>query len=89
MTPRRKPARVREPVQVYLDRNDRDLLEELARRTGLPRAELIRRGLRTLAAETLVERRPGWSLELLDGSIADAPKDLSARHDDYLYGDEA
>ena len=79
--------RVREPVQVYLDRHDRDLLEQLVESTGLPRTELIRRGLRALAAEKLVLQPPGRSMESLIGAFGDAPDvpaDLSERHDSYL-----
>jgi Ribbon-helix-helix protein, copG family len=89
MMDRSSPRRVREPVQVYLDRPDRQLLEELARRTGLPRAELLRRGLRRFAQAELAERRPGWSLDVLIGAMGDDPRlpaDLSVRHDEYLYG---
>jgi hypothetical protein len=86
MARKRKPDRVREPVQVYLDQQDRALLESLARETGLSRAELIRRGLRRLAGDELTQRRPGWSLDILIGTIPEGPKDLAARHDDYLYG---
>jgi hypothetical protein len=80
---------VREPVQVYLDAPDRELLENLARRTGLPRTEVLRRGLRRLAQSELAERKPGWSLDVLIGALDDAPglpADLSTRHDEYLYG---
>jgi hypothetical protein len=63
---------------------DHALLEDLVRQTGLTRAELIRRGLRSLAGEILAERRPGWSLDLLIGAIPDGPADLARRHDDYL-----
>lgn len=87
MAKKKKPGQVREPVQAYLDRKDRTLLEDLASRTGLPHAELIRRGLRRLAGDVLVERKPGWSLDILRGAIPDGPADLSARPDDYLYGD--
>ena len=83
---RRKPKHaraVREPLQVYLDRDDRALLDRLAQETGLSRAEILRRGLRSYA----VERRPIRSpmLEFLD-SIAgpDWPPDIGERHDDYL-----
>ncbi len=89
MSNRARRDRVREPVQVYLDGADRDLLEDLARRTGLPRAELLRRGLRRLAQTELVEREPGWSLDVLIGAMGDDPRlpaDLSVRHDEYLYG---
>ena len=84
---RRDPDRVREPVQVYLDRQDRDLLEKLVESTGLPRTELIRRGLRALAADTLIAHPPGRSMESLIGAFGDAPDDpadLSERHDFYL-----
>lgn len=76
--------RVREPVQAYLDEADRALLEEVARRTGLSRAEIMRRGLRAFAQQALTERKPGWSLEHLIGAIPDGPADLSERHDEYL-----
>ena len=80
---------VREPVQVYLDRPDLDLLDDLVRTTGLAKAELLRRGIRRLSAEVLGERSPGWSLDRLVGSLDDTPAapDLSSRHDEYLYGE--
>jgi len=87
MTPR-APKRVREQLQVYLDAPDKALLEELAKATGLPRTELFRRGLRSLAQQALGERAPGWSLDRLVGALgdgADLPADLAARHDEYLY----
>jgi hypothetical protein len=80
-------ARVREPVQVYLDPQDRELLEQLVESTGLPRTELLRRGLRALAAEKLISRPPGRSMESLIGTFGDAPDlpaDLAERHDAYL-----
>ncbi|HET7039059.1 MAG TPA: CopG family transcriptional regulator [Gemmatimonadales bacterium] len=83
---RRRAGRVREPVQVYLDQRDLATLNAMARSTGLSKAELLRRGLRKLAGEELGERAPGWSLDVLIGSIPQAPPDLSARVDDYLYG---
>jgi hypothetical protein len=84
---RQDPDRVREPVQVYLDRQDRALLEQLVESTGLPRTELIRRGLRALAADKLVAQAPGRSMEELIGAFGDAPDvptDLSERHDAHL-----
>ena len=84
----RPPRRVREPVQAYLDEADRALLEDVARRTGLPRAEILRRGLRLFAQQALAERAPGWSFEQLIGALGDDPSlpaDLSERHDEYLY----
>lgn len=81
---RRSPSRVREPVQAYLDETDRALLEEVARHTGLARAEILRRGLRAFARDVLAERKPGWSLDFLIGSLPDGPSDLAERHDEYL-----
>ena len=91
MTEGPRGRRVREPVQVYLDEVDRSLLEELAGRTGLPRAELLRRGLRRMADDVLTERAPGWSFDRVVGVLGDdpaLPSDLAARHDEYLYGGE-
>jgi hypothetical protein len=83
-----RPAReVREPVQVYLDQKDRELLEQVAKTKGWSRAEVLRRGLRSLAAEALTERPPGWSLDYLIGCLGDDPSiptDLAERHDYYL-----
>lgn len=85
--PARGPGRVREPVQVYLDQKDRELLEQVAKTKSWSRAEVLRRGLRRLAAEALADRTPGWSLESLIGCFGDDPSiptDLSERHDYYL-----
>ena len=88
MPKRRSPRRVREPVQAYLDEADRALLEQVAQRTGLSRAEVLRRGLRAFAQQALTERKPGWSFEYLIGAFGDDPSlptDLSERHDDYIH----
>ncbi len=89
MSPPRRPKHVREPVQVYLDRTDQELLHQVAHRSGLPKAEVLRRGLRVLAEQVMTERAPGWSLDRLIGVLGDDPSlpaDLAARHDHYLYG---
>ncbi len=86
----KSPNRVREPVQVYLDQDDRDLLLAAAKRSALPQTEILRRGLRRVAAELLVEHEPGSSLNQLIGSLGsadDIPTDLAARHEAYLYPD--
>ena len=86
----KSPRRVREPVQVYLDPADRALLQEIAARTALPQTEILRRGLRRLAAE-LTDNPPGASLDRLIGSLGqaeDLPADLAVRHDEYLYPPE-
>jgi len=90
--PRSGKKAVREPVQVYLDERDSTLLEELTARSSLSKAELLRLGLRRLSAEMLTEGQPGNSLTALIGALdasGDAPRDLAARHDEYLYGSES
>lgn len=64
----------------------------MARRTGLPRAEVLRRGLRIFAERAAGDRAPGWSLDRLIGALGGdpaLPPDLAARHDHYLYGASA
>lgn len=90
MAKRRKAAtdRVKEPVQLYLDRRDKSLLEDLAQRTGLSQAEVLRRGLRRVAGDLRADAQAGGSVEILIGAlegVPGVPADLSARHDDYLY----
>ncbi len=87
--PRRpnKTAAVREPVQVYLTRQDRALLDRVAQKAGLSRAEVLRRGLRRIGAEVLAEESP--VLALLDDMAAEdwpatMPGDVAERHDRYL-----
>jgi hypothetical protein len=86
--PSKKKA-VREPVQVYLDERDSRLLEELTERLELSKAEALRVGLRRLAVQVVAENQPGHALSALVGSLdasPDVPRDLAAKHDDYLYG---
>ena len=86
MTKRQPPKVVREPVQVYLDEPDRSTLERAALASGLPRAEVLRRGLRRFAAELLADESP--ALAFLDSAAgvtpSDAPPDVAIRHDEYL-----
>ena len=87
-SPPSKGARVREPVQVYLDPADRALLDAVAERSALPRSEVLRVALRRLAADLPRAERPGASFSLLVGSLDAAknvPRDLAERHDEYLY----
>ncbi len=77
----------REAVMVYLDSRDRDLLERLARKTGLPRTELLRRGLRYVAGKELASESPGSAFDHLVETASDkGPADLSERPDYYLFG---
>ena len=79
--------RVREAVMVYLDAHDRALLERLAKKTGLARTELLRRGLRQVAGQEFSSESPGSAFEyLVETASNESPADLSERADDYLYG---
>ena len=80
---RRSPDRVREPVQIYVTSEERRLLDRLAAETGLPRAEVLRRGLRSFAREQPLRDSPMLRLvrELTD---ADWPADIGREHDRYL-----
>ncbi len=50
-----KPARVSEPVQVYLGRAQREQLERLAAQLGATKSDVLRRGLDALES---LSRRP-------------------------------
>jgi hypothetical protein len=73
---------------VYLTPRDRELLERLAKETGLSRTELFRRGLWRVAGDVLSASEPGSAFEYLIDRAADtdSPPDLSERPDYYLYG---
>jgi hypothetical protein len=85
--PSKKTVAVREPVQVYLTKQDRALLDRVAKKAGLSRAEVLRRGLRRIGAEVLAGESP--VLALLDEMAAAdwpaaMPRDVAERHDRYL-----
>ena len=87
MSPKEKnPKRVREQVVVYMDPSDRELLEDVVRKSGLSKTEVFRRGLRQIAGELLTEGKPGSAFEYLMATAtdADSPRDMSERHDEYL-----
>jgi hypothetical protein len=76
---------VREPIQVYLDADERAMLDRVAGETGLSRAEVLRRGLRSYAVEQGAGRSPMLEfMEWMKQQDFDLPADLSERHDDYL-----
>ena len=52
---KRRPKRVAEPVQVYLDGPDRERLERLAERLDTTKSDVLRRGLEALES---LARRP-------------------------------
>jgi len=86
------PRRVREPVQAYLEHDDSRLLADLSERLALPKAEVIRLGIRRLAQDLELAQRPGAGVSALIGAldgVSDVPADLAARHDAYLYAEGA
>ena len=82
--PKRSPrpsGAVREPVQVYLAPDDRDLLNRLAEETGLSNAEILRRGVLSFARE---QRGGSPMLRFISetlGSGEGAPDGVAAEHD--------
>lgn len=79
----RRPARVREPIQVYLSPEDRWLLDELAAGLGVSRAEVLRRGVRGLA--DAAGRAGSPMLDLVDRLAHDEwPEAAALRHDELL-----
>jgi hypothetical protein len=74
-----RPAAVREPVQVYLAPDDRDLLNRLAEETGLSKAEILRRGVRSFARE---QRGASPMLRFIAESSGEGwPDAIAADHD--------
>ncbi|MDP1860138.1 MAG: hypothetical protein Q8K82_15790 [Gemmatimonadaceae bacterium] len=79
------PSRVREPAQTWLEAPDAELLGELSDLLEVSKAEVLRLGIRRLAAD----QRPGAAMSALLGALdgdAQVPRDLAERHDEYLYG---
>ena len=63
------PRKVREPLQVYLDQDERQLLDRMAEEEDLSRAEVLRRGLRAYAA---VVGAKGSPMLAFAGTLTDA-----------------
>ena len=78
-----RPRSVREPIQVYMAADDRRLLDQLSESTGLSRAEILRRGVRSFAAEQAGGTGP---MQVFMKSLRDRkmPADLASEHDSYL-----
>ena len=79
---RKSPPAVREPVQVYLGADDRDLLARLVDETGLSKAEILRQGVRSFAREQGVAS-PMLRFVAESGSGV-WPDDVARRHDELL-----
>ena len=79
---RSSPSVVREPVQVYLAPDDRDLLARLVEETGLSKAEILRRGVRSFARE---QRVASPMLRLaMESDPAKWPDEIAKDHDAVL-----
>ena len=79
----KNPAKsVREPVQVYLAPDDSELLARIAAESGLSKAEVLRRGVRSFARE-----QSGVSpmvRYIAESGTAGWPKAVAANHDAVL-----
>jgi hypothetical protein len=87
--PRPRDSAVREPIQVYLATPDRKLLDRVAEKAGISRAEVLRRGIRRVAAEVLADEDPMDAfMERMrrDDWPEDEPTNVAERHDAYLAG---
>jgi hypothetical protein len=82
-----RSRRIAEPVQVYLDRTDRTLLDQLTGLTGFTKSDVVRRGLAALDRElTDPARHPALSVIGIAASET-APKaeyDVAREHDRYF-----
>ncbi|MGH7649009.1 MAG: hypothetical protein ACREND_12895 [Gemmatimonadaceae bacterium] len=76
-------SRVREPIQVYIAADERQLLDSLAAELELSRAEILRRGLKLLAADRAGDAGP---MQRLLQSLRDAdwPSNVGSDHDAHL-----
>ncbi|HYN81981.1 MAG TPA: CopG family transcriptional regulator [Gemmatimonadaceae bacterium] len=80
---KRNPLRLSEPLQIYITADERRMLDNLSAETGLSRAEILRRGLRTFATQQAGDSGPMHELIL---SLRDAkwPVDIATDHDRHL-----
>jgi hypothetical protein len=81
-TPSPRPGAVREPVQVWLAADDSALLHRLTQETGLSKAEVLRRGVRSFARD---QGTTSPMLQFIDaGDAAGWPRAAAANHDAVL-----
>ena len=74
---------IREPIQIYMAPDERRFLDTLAHETGLSRAEVLRRGMRSFAAERAGD---GGPMETFMRAMRQRrwPSDVAAAHDEHL-----
>lgn len=87
-----RPARVREPVQVYLDQADLDRLDRLRRQMEASKSDVLRRGLEALERDLLdPDRHPALRIIGLLGAATPATPgepDAAREHDRVLADEE-
>jgi len=78
-----KTNQIREPIQIYMAPDERRFLDALAHATGLSRAEVLRRGMRSFAAERAGNDGP---METFMRSMRERrwPGDIASAHDEHL-----
>lgn len=82
-----RPRRVGEPVQVYLDRSDRQRLERLTDQLDTTKSDVLRRALETLERQLLdPEQHPALQVIGLGADTPRAPLgyDAAREHDRFL-----
>ncbi len=76
-------AITKKPLQVYLRPQQLEPLRALAKRRGVPMAELVRQGVDKVLAEVPPEEDPLWDIVgMVDDP--DGPTDMAEKHDMYL-----
>src|SRR5688500_11631959 len=87
---KRPPARVKEPVQVYLSPSDKERLERLAAQLDATKSDVLRRGLEALE-QTLTDpdQHPALRIIGIAKTVRRAPgEDIARDHDRVLVEDE-
>lgn len=82
----RGAGRVREPVQVYLDRDDQERLDRLTHRLDTSKSDVLRRGLAALEQQvTNPSEHPALRIVgLVRAGPDDAAYDIAREHDRFL-----
>lgn len=80
---KRNDSQIREPIQIYMAPDERRFLDTLAHESGLSRAEVLRRGMRSFAAEHAGDDGP---MQTFMKSMREHrwPSDIATAHDDHL-----
>ena len=73
----------KKPMQIYIEPQQNHVLEDLSRKRGVSKAEIIRLSLDQFLRELPVEEDPAMGLMGLGRS---GKKDLSEQHDKYIVG---